>query len=432
MIALYLAQVASDNYERLGEKIHAWRLPLTFGRLLYIRYSPFRMTALSTLLMNLKPVKREARSRLELDSVPGVDWNKLFDMNGFSELHKIVYGVSSRPLDAEIDARPEDLDRLDNVGLTALWWACWFGNSNYVRILIQHGADVNNGSVTPIWAAVRRGSYDSVKQVLDAGASITDRSMGRLYETLMYLSICMGEEHVKEVLAIDKALFGHLFSVDHRSSIHGQDPPLIALARQTSPVSHARISQLLEFGADTELADEWGLTPLCHAISADNTEGCTILGRAGANANVKTNVGRTILHLAIENATDASIIQAVSELDLFGVELGAKDNSGRTAFELLEFRARRHRNDRHLFPTLLCDDDCDGFGLFWVEDIDTELKILFSFQNLLQQVQEVQRVPIEDRYPLLSPTPESIMAEQRKDRSSETIIPSIPGAWPEN
>lgn len=399
-----------------------------------------RATALFGLILGLKPGKGGGRSPLELDSVPGVDWNDLFDRNGFSKLHKIVYGIGYQSLDAEIEAWPEDLNKPDCVGLTALWYACWLGNSNHIRILIQRGADVNRASIPPICAAVRRGSYDSVKQLLDAGAFITDQSMGTLYETLMYLPSRLGKEHVKEMLAIDKALFGRLFSVNHRPSICGQAPPLIALARQRLPTSHARISQLLEFGADTELVDERGLTPLCHAIYAGNTEGCKILVRAGANANIKTKTGHTILHLAIRNATDPNIIQAASELNLSGVELGAKDNSGRTAFELFRIRAGRHRNRDNLFPDISqldsphrisqLDESKDAARKY-VKNIDTELQILLAFQLLLQQVQEAQKIPIEDRYPLLSLTPECLTIDHNEDTSSETSIPSVPGAWPE-
>ena len=401
-----------------------------------------KATALFGLILGLKPGKGGGRSPLELDSVPGVDWNDLFDRNGFSKLHKIVYGIGCQSLDAEIEAWPEDLDRPDSVGLTALWYACWLGNSNHIRILIQHGADVNSASIPPICAAVRRGSYDSVKQLLDAGAFVTDQSKGTLYETLMYLPSRLGEEHVKEMLAIDKALFGRLFSVNHRPSISGQAPPLIALARQRLPTSHARVSQLLEFGADTELADEGGRTALCHAIYAGNTKGCRILGRAGANVNVKTKTGHTILHLAIRNATDANIVQTVSELDLSGLELGAKDNSACTAFELFKIRAvGRHRNHDDSFPEISqldsphpssrLDESKDAARKY-VKDIETESQILSSFQTLLQQVQETQGIPLEDRYPLLDLTTKSLTIDLDEDGSPETIVPSVPGAWPEN
>ena len=378
------------------------------------------MTVLSALFMNLNPLNRKGRLPVELDSVPGLDWNELFDMNGFSELHKIVYGVSSRPLDAEIDARPEDLDRPDSNGLTALWWACWLGNSNHIRILIQHGADVNNSDSNQIrvltqhgaylnnntgipllCAAVCSGSYDSVEQLLNAGASIADSAIDLLYDTLL-LEVPWGVEHLKEVLAIDKALFGRSLGVNCRSPMTRATPLMDLAMRGPRPRSDARMRQLLEFGADTELADERGRTALCRAIYSGNAESCEILGRAGANTNVKTNRGNTIIHLAIRKATDASIIQAVSELDLSGVELGAKDNWGCTAFELLKIRAGRHRNDQHLFPAVYCYDlDHDHsrwYGdLNWdcfVKNIDTELQILLSFQTLLQKIQEAQAISI--------------------------------------
>ena len=437
--------MASDDYECLREDYFDLYLPwysFVGKSQVYPWYSHLRKaTALYGLIIGLRPGKGEGRSPLELDSIPGVDWNDLFDRHGFSRLHKAVYGICSRPLDAEIEARPEDIDRPDSVGLTALWYACWLGNGDHIRILIEHGADVNNASIPPICAAVIRGRYDSVKQLLDAGALVTDRSIGTLYETLTYLPSRLGEGHVKDMLAIDKALFGRFFSINHRPSMYGQAPPLIALARQRLSYSHARMRQLLEFGADTELSDERGLTPLCHAIYAGNTEGCKILGRAGANPNVQINAGHTILHLAIRNATDVNIIQAVLELDLSGVGLGTKDNSGCTAFELFKLRARRHRNDDNLFPIIFQpnspyrmprSDNLRDAANKYVKNTETEVQILSSFQTLLQQVQEAQGIPTEDRYPLLNLTCESAKIDQDEDRSRETVVHSVPGAWPEN
>ena len=435
-IALYLAQVASDNYECLREHLH-WFGGLSLSYFQYFLYRPCPgITLLSALIMNLKLVKRYERSRLELDSVPGLDWNELLDMNGFSELHKIVYGVSSRPLHAEIDARPEDLDRPDNYGLTPLWCACWLGNSNHVRILIQYGADVNSTSMPLICAAVWSGSYDSVEELLNAGASITGELVNILYSITIHRARDLRQEYVNEVLAIDKALFGRFIDLDYRPSGVQPGSPLVDLIGQTSPISHARIRQLLELGANIELVDEEGLTPLCHAICENNTEACKILGRAGANANFHTGTEHTILHLAIRNATDANIIQAVSELDLSGVEIGAKDGSSCTAFELLKIRARRQRDGRYFFsrfyPYRTWVDCKDYDRKYYVNDIDTELQILLAFQDLLQQVQEAQGIPIEDRYPLLNLTRESLMLDQNEDSSSKTIAPFVPGAWPEN
>ena len=444
--ALYLAQVAADNYDCLREdwRLH-WNDILNIGSGIYAPYSSdvyIKATAMSQLILGLRNDKEETCSPLDLDIAPRVDWNKLFNRNGFSKLHKIVYGMTGQSLDAEIEARPEDLDRQDNIGLTALWYACWLGNSNHVSILIHYGADVNNASIPPICAAVTRGSYNLVEQLLNAGTSITDSWTESLYRTLMFRRSRPGE-NVEEILAIDKVLFGRFIDTNFINPL-GLATPLIALTWQRSSCSLSRMRQLLELGADTDLCDEYGVSPLHHAIFIGNVEGCKILGRAGANACVQHEVCGTILHMAIRRATHPDIIQAVSELDLSGIELGAKDRSGRTAFELLKFRAGGpqngqgiHRNLLYHFLTdmvflrfgdrfkKLYDKVCRG------EDIYTELKILSLFQTLLQQVQEAQRVPIEDRYPLLSLTSESLTVDYNEDKPLEPATPIMPGAWPE-
>ena len=408
----------------------------------YTSDASIKATAISQLILGLRNGKEETCSPLDFDIAPRVDWNKLFNRNGFSKLHKIVYGMTGQSLDAEIEARPADLDRQDNIGLTALWYACWLGNSNHVRILIHHGADVNNASIPPICAAVTRGSYNLVEQLLNAGASITDRWTESLYRTLMFRRSRPGE-NVEEVLAIDKALFGRFMDINI-SSLSGLATPLIALIWQRSSCSLSRMRQLLELGADTDLCGEFGVSPLNHAIFIGNVEGCKILGRAGANACVQHELCGTILHMAIRRATHPDIIQAVSELDLSGIELGAKDRSGRTAFELLKFRAGGPQNGRGIHRNPLCqflidmlfvrfedrlkkvyDEVCRG------EDIYTELKILSLSQTLLQQVQEAQRVPIEDRYPLLSLTSESLTVDYNEDKPLEPATSIMPGAWPE-
>ena len=440
--ALCLAQMASNNYDCLREDyclkwydFFGWE-----GNIVSFHTDLTEGTAMTRLILGLRRGNGDARSLLDADSVPGVDWNELFEKNAFSELHKIVYGHSSRPLDAGIEARPEDLDKGDSTGLTALWYACWLGHSDYIRILIRYGADVNNGSIPPICAAVWRGSYDSVQQLLNAGASITDRWIEVLYRTLMSCHSRPGE-NVEEVLAIDKAIFGRLLDINYRSPGNNLGTPLMALLWSESPHLLPRMRQLLKLGADIELCDQWGLTPLHHAICEESVGSCQILRQTGANANLRNHTCGTILHTAIRSATHADIIQALSEFDLAGVELGAKDTNGCTAFDHFKFRAGRRRNDQRFFQVypLYCMPRWWWNGYYQqvkfldcvVEDIDTELQILSSFQTLLQQIQEAQGVPVEDRYPLLTLTREYLMVDHNEDKPLERVTPVMPGTWPE-
>ena len=435
--------MASDNYDCLRED-YCFQWYDFFGWEGYISLSYKDLTegtAMTRLILGLRRGNGDARSLLDIESVPGVDWDEISDKNGFSELHKIVYGISSRSLEAEIKARPENLDRPDSVGLTALWYACWLGNSDYIRILIRYGADVNNNYIPPICAAVWRGSYDSVQQLLNAGASITDRWVEVLYATLMLRQSRPGG-NVEEVLAIDKAIFGRLLDINYRSPDWNLCTPLVALIWWRSPHLLPRMRQLLKLGADIELCDRWGLTPLHHAICEESVGSCQILRQAGANANLRNDKGGTILHTAIRSATHANIIQALSEFDLAGVELGAKDKYGCTAFDHFKTRAGRRRNDQNFFqfnPSIYLliprwwfnGNQNIGFLDCVVEDIDTEWQILSSFQILLQQVQEAQGVPIEERYPLLSLNREYLMVDHNEDKPLERVTPVMPGTWPE-
>jgi hypothetical protein len=36
-----------------------------------------------------------------------------------------------------------DVNTSDENGITVLMWACWHGNTDIARLLIEHGADVN-------------------------------------------------------------------------------------------------------------------------------------------------------------------------------------------------------------------------------------------------------------------------------------------------
>ena len=78
---------------------------------------------MSQLIFGLRNGKK-IDSYLGVNTVSGVDLDEFFDSIGFSKLYRIVYGMSTESLDAEIEARPEDLDRPDSIGLTALWYAC--------------------------------------------------------------------------------------------------------------------------------------------------------------------------------------------------------------------------------------------------------------------------------------------------------------------
>ena len=58
-------------------------------------------------------------------------------------------------------------------GQTALMWAATEGNSNIVKSLIEHGADISKktkNGFTPLLFAARSGDVETTRVLLDAGA----------------------------------------------------------------------------------------------------------------------------------------------------------------------------------------------------------------------------------------------------------------------
>jgi len=73
----------------------------------------------------------------------------------------------------EPNRRTVEVDACDGEGKTALWWAASAGYADMIRRLVRAGADANHdGSkcgLRPIHEAARKGHYEAVRALLDAG-----------------------------------------------------------------------------------------------------------------------------------------------------------------------------------------------------------------------------------------------------------------------
>lgn len=79
-----------------------------------------------------------------------------------------------------------------------------------------------------------------------------------------------------------------------------------------------RIQLLVELGADVNLQDEEGRTPLNLAASKGNKELARILIDAGADVNIEDIYGKKPLHIAALNKKDTTLI-ALMILQSLGV-----------------------------------------------------------------------------------------------------------------
>lgn len=203
------------------------------------------------------------QNTLLIELFPLLDWEYCMERQRFSTLHQIVCGLNGGSLDFELHGSAT-VNTLDSNGRSALWYASTHRKLDYVRRLLERGADPNIGD-PPIWTL--RGSspsYMITKLLLDYGAIISPMVSpddGWLPWPCEFI------HSSTESLAIDELLFRHGINLNHRAKWHGVEG-VTELMRMAWQDSSPRLKQLIEFGADIEVSDEEGKTAVMYAVHA--------------------------------------------------------------------------------------------------------------------------------------------------------------------
>ena len=362
-----------------------------------------------------------------LKTLSNVDWNEYCEERGFSELHKIVCGISDQDLDAEAHSHPGNINKLDEEGgKTPVWYASHLGNANMVRILLDHAADPNLCDPPPIWAAIRNGNLQCVELLLESGVKIRLPTQHTAGPRQFYDPVEFEERISKDILAIDRLLIQH--KVDYNlQSLRGNTALMLCCQPKHFSRSFymARLDLLLDYGVNTEVRDQDGKTAIHHAIEHSFLSAFEVLVRYGAHLGAKTNDGSTILHLAIISAVNAEMIRALFFMDPFNFDLEATDVHGDTARDLWKQRSSRKLITAHRFPSILQSSP----ELHTVTPT-SESEVTAAFGTLLRRIQESQCVSNEGSY-----STQSSIAFVENDKSGNDDPAQhenrIPGAWVE-
>ena len=337
-----------------------------------------------------------------------IDFDDYIESQNFTRIHQIVCGLSNVSLDVELQFST-DINTLDSEGRSALWYAVTHRRHDYVRKLLEMGADPNIGDPPFLSAVDYTPDYMITKALLDYGAIL-----GSFTKT--YGLDWWADMHGSDALATDELLVKHGLDPNHRG--RGGRTILMCLAWQFFDDIYApRLKQLIELGSDTEITDEVGLTAVMHAVCRTSSSAFGVLARAGARVDLKSAKGSTILHLAVAcryssiSSGVPGLCDSMLDADLAKLDLNAKDEDGHMAFELL-----RMRNGPNW------EDYCMQMGMTYhcpPSQLEDELKAISALEKLLHHVQEVQGVPEADRYPPLGEYCSRVIEEE-----------PVPGAWP--
>lgn len=171
-----------------------------------------------------------------------------------------------------------DLNGRDERGRTAVMAATHTNQVEIVRVLIEAGADINirdNRSDNPFLYASAEGLFEIVKLTIDAQAD--PRLTNRFGGTALIPAAERGHvEIVRELLTRTDVDVNHINNL-------GWTALLEAIILSDGGERHQQIVQLLvDHGADVNLADGNGVTPLAHARQRGFEKIVEILLKAGA------------------------------------------------------------------------------------------------------------------------------------------------------
>ncbi|CAH2226182.1 ankyrin repeat domain-containing 50 [Pelobates cultripes] len=210
-------------------------------------------------------------------------------------------------------------------GWTPLRSAAWAGHTDIVEVLLASGAqpDVSGpDGRTALRAAAWGGHEGPIRALLAAGAEIDHADAeGR---TPLMAAAYMGHKTVTEILLAAGADVNKCDS-EGRSAL--------AVASLCVPAGHEYpelVSLLLEHGADPELEDKDGVTPLLVAVYEGQAEVAELLLEAGADPN-RADKSRMTPLLAAASGGHAEVIRV---LLLWGSKIDATDSEGRSSLAM--------------------------------------------------------------------------------------------------
>ena len=221
-----------------------------------------------------------------------------------------------------------DIEARDPYGMTPLLLAAYYGKAAVAQLLLQFKADIearDPNRSTPLFQTLMKGNIDTGRLLLRLGADINGKDKDG--KTPLAASLAMRDEAMAQML------------IDESTSIKvlgksGSGDTMLHYAAASR--LGAIVSRLLEMGAHTNETNVYGSTPLHVAVNprfSFSKAGTAIdkafhivqlLVDAGADVEMSDDGGRTPLHLASQTADGASIQILLNR----GANIQAEDSKG--------------------------------------------------------------------------------------------------------
>ena len=229
-----------------------------------------------------------------------------------------------------------DLEVRNEGGFTPLMVAAIRKNSYAIKVLLEHGANINAEDKDGMTALMYAARYNSANEI---GILLKFRArtyIGNGKSACMFAVLYNSKDVIKELLAnmpsidtedkynqtaLSMALEGNRVFAIRTLLEHGADieaKPLICAAFNNSVET---ITKLLENDVDIDAKDCYGYTALMWAAQNNSVDAIRVLLEHGVDTEAKNLDGRTALLLATENCS-LNVIKLLLE---HGADIESKD-----------------------------------------------------------------------------------------------------------
>jgi ankyrin repeat protein len=198
-------------------------------------------------------------------------------------------------------------------GVTPLYLACVNGSAPMIAKLLDAGADANSATTegeTALMTVARTGNVDAAKVLLAHGADVNSKEQWRQQTPLMWAVAESHPEMAQELIAHGADVNARQVTWNWERQVTkeprekwmplGGLTPLLFAARQGC-VDCARV--LLKASADINATNPNGFSAILLAIINSHYDVAAFLLEQGADANIADEVGRTPLYAAVDMHT---------------------------------------------------------------------------------------------------------------------------------
>ena len=233
------------------------------------------------------------------------------------------------------------VDERGENGETPLMIALKSGNYSLVQFLISKKANINlantNGD-TPLSLAVANAELKIVQQLIQSKADVNH--LNEYGNNLLMESVKGDINKKKEIYEIISLLVKSGLKINSKN-IYGNT----ALSYMINKKNVKLIKHLIKLGADINIIDNLGNTPLHKAVllslfdrlkNKELDEILEILFQAGSDPNIRNNEGLTPLHIAVKphnQKDEKAAIQVIQKLLDYSADPSIEDRLGANCFD---------------------------------------------------------------------------------------------------